>query len=200
MCVCVQRVLWPENVDYDAAISGVTRHYVYAAPGSELDRVVCGLYDADVRLLDASAPVECIDTNVRELAHTLVSMLVSALADRETGRHAEVPRRRPREVPVVETLAEHVWHPRLAAHGMRQAPRMLLLQYFDNDAFMARVNAFLDATGIDVESGDSGSEGGGSDMRGGAGYSSLSDYSESEEEPPPRLRQKRKTTNTLSDS
>lgn len=135
--LCVQRVLHPENSDFDDVVSGVTRHYVRALRGSLLDNILRGLVDADILMVDASSPTEYASTAIKTLAGDLVDMLIAAVSARETG--VEPPARgRTKDVPTVVELDDRIWHPRCASANTRNGPTLVLLQYRDDEVFAAR--------------------------------------------------------------
>ena len=151
--LCVQRILHSENIDYDDAVSGVTRHYVRIARGyGPLAVAVHGLVDNGVHLVDASDATEYKDKDMRENAAALEGMLVAALSAREE-RATPVFRCRLQHkvVPLVDELGDTVWHPALASVNARHGSPMLILQYRDDEMMAARIAAYQDAHGESTE-------------------------------------------------
>ena len=149
--LCVQRILYAENQDYDSAVGGVVRHYVRVARGgTDLEVAVHSLLDNHIGMVDMSCPAEYPAAG-RDSAQALERMFIAAISVREEREIGESRRRHTvKEPPLVEELDERVWMPEYACAALRFGPRMLVLQFCDNPHFLARINAHIDAHGEEV--------------------------------------------------
>ena len=134
--LCVQRILHPENVEYDDVVAGVTRHFVRSLQGSPLDDILRGLVTAGVHMVDASSPTEYASPTIKTFAGDLVDMLIAAMSARETGPPPK--RQRMKDVPTVAELDDRIWNPAYASANVRNGSPFLILQFFDDDVFAAR--------------------------------------------------------------
>lgn len=135
--ICVQRVLHPENADFDDVVSGVTRHYIRSLRGSPLDDVLGGLIGAGILMVDASSPTEYATSAIRTLAGDLVDMLIAAISAREGGQ--VLPKRlRMKDVPTVAELDDRIWRQSFTSANVRNGSPLFVLQYRDDEVFAAR--------------------------------------------------------------
>ena len=148
--LCVQRILYAENVDYDGAVGGVVRHYVSVARGgTPLEIAVHSLLDNAIGMVDMSCPAEYPEGE-RDAVRSLERMFVAAISKREEREGGSRKRRVVKQPPVVEELDERVWMPEYACATLRFGTPMLVLQFCDDPRFQARINAYIDEHGEEL--------------------------------------------------
>ena len=153
--VCIQRILNDENEDYSKTFTRSTRHFVRVEPGVlPLQQAVFGLLAQRRTFVPLNFALSGATDDTRRFVDIITGQLVQAVATGEADAHkAVVDARAVERAAPVESLDVRAYHRLCISNFIPAAPEagMLVVQWFDDEAFQSRVRAFHEEHGIDTD-------------------------------------------------
>ena len=153
--VCIQRILNDENEDYSKTFTRSTRHFVRVDPGSlPLQQAVFGLLAQRRTFVPLNFALCGATDDTRRFVDAILGQLVEAVATGEADPHkSAVDARAADRSASVGSLDVRAYHRHCVSSAIPPAPDagMLVIQWFDDEAFQSRVRAYHEEHGIDTD-------------------------------------------------